>query len=195
MLTWTNTERCRARRGEGGFSLLEMMVATGLMAGAVATLGQLFAIALANNVSSRSGSYAAVLAAQKMEQLRGLAWGFDTMGLPLADFTSDTAAAIETPTGGTGLSISPPGTLTSNTAGYVDYIDQFGRILGGGEMVRPSTVYTRRWSVQPLPSSPDGLVLQVLVMKKSSRAAADAGSMLRRRDEARLVGVRTRKAS
>jgi type II secretory pathway pseudopilin PulG len=196
MPTCTNVERCGFRHGEGGFSLLEMMVATGLLAGAVAALGQLFAISVANSVSSRSGSYATVLAAQKMEQLRGLAWGFDVTGAPMSDLTSDTAASVETSAGGTGLNTSPPGTLTSNTAGYVDYIDQFGRILGGGDTIPPRTVYTRRWSVEPLPSSHDSLVIQVLVTKRSNRGGADAaGSTMRLRDEARLVSVRTRKAS
>jgi type II secretory pathway pseudopilin PulG len=196
MLNRTNVERCEFPHDEGGFSLIEMIVATGLLAGALAALGQLFAIAVANNVSSRSGSYATVLAAQKMEQLRGLAWGFAVSGLPVADLTSDTAAAVETPAGGTGLSASPAGTLTSNTAGYVDYVDQFGRILGGGETMPPRAVFTRRWSVAPLPGNPDSLLLQVLVTKRSNRGAADdPGSTMRLPDEARLVSVRMRKAS
>jgi type II secretory pathway pseudopilin PulG len=196
MLNRTNVAQRRFPRDEDGFSLIEMIVATGLLAGAVATLGQLFAIAVANNVSSRSGSYATVLAAQKMEQLRGLAWGFDLSGLPVADLTSDTAAAVETPAGGTGLSPSPAGTLTRNTAGYVDYVDRFGRILGGGETIPPRAVFTRRWSVEPLPGSPDSLLLQVLVTTRSTRGAADdPGSARRLPDEARLVGVRSRNAS
>ena len=73
-------QESRFSSGEGGFSLLETVIATGLMAGALAALGQMFAISVANNMSSRNGSYATVLAAQKMEQLRGLTWGFDTLG-------------------------------------------------------------------------------------------------------------------
>jgi hypothetical protein len=178
-----------------GFSLVEAVIATGIMAVALAALGQMFAIAVANNTSARSGSYATVLAEQKMEQLRGLTWGFDTLGLPVADSTTDTAAAVEMPTGGTGLSPSPRGTLTSNTAGYVDYVDQFGNILGGGAVMPAGAVYVRRWSIEPLPTSLNALVLHVLVTKRPNRGSADADGATRRLpDEARLVSVKTRKA-
>ena len=196
MATCTTLERFRFGTGEGGYSLLEAVVATGIMAGALAALGQMFAISVVNNTSARTGSYAAVLAEQKMEQLRGLAWGFDTLGLPTTDSTTDTAAAVETSTGGTGLSPSPGGTLTGSVAGYVDYVDQFGNILGGGETIPARAVYIRRWSVEPLPSHPSHtIVLQVLVTRRSNRGLADAiGAALRLPDEARLFSVKTRKA-
>jgi hypothetical protein len=195
MLIPTSLKPIRLRRGEGGFSLLEAVVAAGIMAGALAALGQLFAKSVANNHSARNGSYATVLAEQKMEQLRGLTWGFDTLGLPNTDSTTDTAAAVENPTG-TGLSPSPGGTLTSNIAGYVDYVDRFGNMLGGGETIPPRAVYVRRWSVELLPQSPNNtLVLQVLVTQRANRGSADADGATRRLpDEARLVSVKTRKA-
>jgi type II secretory pathway pseudopilin PulG len=194
MLMCTNGERCRLRHAEGGFSLLETVIAIGLMAGAITALVQMFAISVANNTSARDGSYATVLAGQKMEQLRGLTWGFDIFGLPVADLTTDTGAPIDTPSGGTGLSRSPGGTLTANTAGYVDYVDQFGNILGGGETRPARAVYTRRWSIAPLPGHPDTLVLQVFVMKRVNRGSVDAGSTLRLPDEARMASLKTRKA-
>ena len=46
-----------------------------MVAGAFAALAQVLAMSIANNVSARSGSAAAVLAVQKMEQLRALPWG------------------------------------------------------------------------------------------------------------------------
>ncbi len=185
----------RHTQSSAGFSLLEALIATGIMAVALAALGQMFAIAVANNTSARSGSYATVLAEQKMEQLRGLTWGFDTLGLTVADSTTNTAAAVETPAGGTGLSTSPRATLTSNVPGYVDYLDQFGSILGGGPVMPASAVYVRRWSVEPLPTSLNALVLQVLVTKRATRGAADVDGATRRLpDEARLVSVKARKA-
>jgi type II secretory pathway pseudopilin PulG len=166
---------------ECGFSLLEALVASGLMAGALTALGQMFAISVANNRSARAASYATVLAQQKMEQLRGLTWGFDALGLPIADTTSNTAAAVETPTGGTGLSQSPAGTLTSSTDGWVDYVDQAGNVLGGGTALPPGTVYIRRWAVQPLPSSStDTIVIGVYVTTRVGRG------------ETRLIGLKTR---
>src|SRR5438093_984420 len=125
---------------ERGFSLLEALIASGLMAGALVALGQMFAIAVANNRSARAASYATVLAQQKMEQLRGLTWGFDVLGLPITDTTSNTAAPVETPTGGTGVGPSPAGTLTSHTGRWVDYVDQSGNALGRGPALRPAAV-------------------------------------------------------
>jgi type II secretory pathway pseudopilin PulG len=172
----------RSGEDESGFSLLEAIIASGLMAGALAALGQMFAISVANNRSARAASYATVLAQQKMEQLRGLTWGFDTLGLPISDTTSNTAAPVETPTGGTGLSLSPAGTLTSNTDGWVDYVDQSGNALGSGTTLPPGTVYIRRWAVEPLPSSPaDTIVLHVFVTTRVGRG------------EARLISLKTRK--
>jgi type II secretory pathway pseudopilin PulG len=167
---------------ERGFSLLEALIASGLMAGALAALGQMFAISVANNRSARAASYATVLAQQKMEQLRALTWGFDVLDLPITDTTSNTAAPVETPTGGTGLGPSPAGTLTSNTGGWVDYVDQSGNALGGGTALPPGAVYIRRWAVHPLPSNPaDTIVIHVFVTTRVGRG------------EARLISVKTRK--
>lgn len=166
------------------------------MAAALASLGQMFAISISNNITARTGTYATVLAEQKMEQLRGLTWGFDILGLPISDSSTNTALPVESATGGTGLAPSPANSLTSNVDGYVDYIDQFGNILGGGATVRPKTVFIRRWSVEPLPVNPNNtLILQVLVTQRLDRGVADtAGSVQRLRDEARLMTVKTRKA-
>jgi type II secretory pathway pseudopilin PulG len=188
--------RFNSSNSQAGFSLVEAIVATGLMAGALASLGQMFAISIANNVAARAGTYATVLAEQKMEQLRGLTWGFDILGLPISDSSTNTARPVEAATGGTGLAPSPSNTLTANVDGYVDYIDQFGNIIGGGTTVPPKTMFIRRWSVEPLPVNPNNtLILQVLVTKRLDRGVADTvGSVQRLRDEARLMTVKTRKA-
>jgi type II secretory pathway pseudopilin PulG len=188
--------RFNSSKSDAGFSLIEAVIATGLMAAALASLGQMFAISIANNKTARDGTYATALAEQKMEQLRGLTWGFDILGLPISDTSTNTALPVEAATGGTGLAPSPADTLTKNVDGYVDYIDQFGNILGGGTAVLPKTIFIRRWSVEPLPVNPNNtLILQVLVTKSSNRGLADAvGSVRRLRDEARLMSVKTRKA-
>jgi len=54
----------------GGFSLIEVLVATGILAVAIAGLAQLFVIAVRANVDARHATYAAVLAAQKIEEFR-----------------------------------------------------------------------------------------------------------------------------
>jgi type II secretory pathway pseudopilin PulG len=180
---------------EAGFSLVEAIVAAGLMAGALASLGQMLAISVANNRSARAGSDATVLALQKMEQLRGLTWGVDVSGLPISDTRTDTAAPIEEPTGGTGLSLSPGNTLTSSTNGWVDYVDQSGNALGGGIEAPGGAVYVRRWAIEPLAASPsDTIVIRVLVRPIGGREGASRPSAARWPDEARLVSIKTRKA-
>ena len=172
------------------------MVATGIMATALVGLAQMFAISVKNNQNARTGSYAVTLAEQKMEQLRGLTYGFDTIGLPQTDTTTDTTAAVETPDGGTGLTPSPAGALNANTSGYVDYIDQFGKSLGGGTTPPPAAIYIRRWAIVPLPANPSStIVIQVMVTRERHRGAADQpGSTDRLKDEARVVSMKTRKA-
>src|ERR1051325_5487576 len=86
-------EKSNSFSSRSGFSLVETLVATTLLATAIVTLAQLFAISTRSNVSSRSTTYAAVLAEQKLEELRSLVWGFDTQGLPLSDITSNTAVS------------------------------------------------------------------------------------------------------
>ncbi len=58
-----------------------------------------------------------------------------------------------------------------------------------------NTAYIRRWMVEPLPTNPNNtLILQVLVTRSQDRGTADAGSVARMPEEARLVTVKTRKA-
>jgi hypothetical protein len=174
---------------------VETIVATGLLATALVALAQLLAIGTQTNAVARHGTLTTILAQQKMEQLRGLAWGFDASGLPFSDVSTNTAVAAESPTGGTGLQPSPDDTLRHDTDGYVDYLDAAGVVLGGGTSVPRGTVYVRRWSIQPLPADPNHtLVLQILVRRRSSERLSDGDSGVSRTpDEARLVSVKTRK--
>lgn len=187
---------------ESGFSLVEVLAATVIMTVALVSLAQLFALSTRANYTARSNTYAALLAQQKMEQLRALTWGFDVLGLPVSDTTTDTTdggvvngCPPPAPGGnGTGLSPSPWGTLQQNTAGWVDYVDQNGCLLGGGGNAPNGTIYTRRWSVEPLPTNPNNtLILQVLVTRNTNRGDADAGNVRRLNEEARLMSVKTRK--
>ena len=180
---------------ESGFSLIEVMVATGLLATAIVTLAQLFALSTQTNVASRNTTYASVLAEQKIEELRALAWGFDTQGLALSDLTTNTTVSPQTPTGGKGLSPSSSASLQENTPGFVDYVDAYGNKLGTGENPPDNAIYIRRWSITPLPTNPNNtLVVQVLVTRNRTRGAANQGSVSRLPDEARIITVRTRKA-
>jgi prepilin-type N-terminal cleavage/methylation domain-containing protein len=182
-----------------GFSLIETLVATTIMSVALASLAQLFLISTKANQSARITTNASVLAQQKMEQLRGLTWGFDILGLPLSDTTSDLTVVPEQPQGGPGLTPSPDGSLRNNFDGFCDFLDGRGQSLGGGSVAPVNTVYVRRWSVEPLPTNPNNtLILQVMVTRWRARGVADIediGGGRRLPDEARVISVKTRKAS
>lgn len=174
------------RRDAAGFSLVEAVVATAILASAVVALAQLQAVGLRRNADARAGTMATVLADQKLEQLRSLAW-YEAAG-PVTDRRTDTVA--DGP-GGTGLSPSPTDALLRDTPGYVEYLDADGRPLGQGPGV-PRGTYVRRWAVEPLPSAPDdALVLRVYVVLRSS--AAEPSPRARRPDAALLSTVRVRR--
>lgn len=181
---------------ESGFSLVETLVATALLATAIASSAQLFALATRSNLAAQRTSFTTTLAGEKMEQLRGLAWGYDEIGLPINDYESNTAVDPAEGGGGTGLSQSPDNALSANVDGYVDYLNRYGDSLGGGADVPEGTVYVRRWSIEPLPTNPNNtLILQVLVFSLGDRVDDGDGAVLDRvRDEARLVSVKTRKS-
>ena len=118
-----------------------------------------------------------MLAQQKMEQLRGLTWGFDVIGLPLSDTTSDLTVVPEQPQGGTGLTPSPEGSLGTNIDGYCDFLDGSANRSAAARSPPPGTAYIRRWSVEPLPTNPDNtMILQVLVTRWRARGVADTES-------------------
>lgn len=189
------TRRRFSRRAEAGFSLVETLVATTMLAMALTALAELLVISVRNNAVAKNGTFTSVLATQKMEQLRSLTYGFDLLGLPINDTTTDTSVTPETPVGGKGLAPSTTNTLRANTDGYVDYLDLYGRSLGGGTVIPDNTSYIRRWMVEPLPTNPNNtLIIQVLVTRRRDRGTADIGSVARAPEEARLITVKTRKA-
>jgi type II secretory pathway pseudopilin PulG len=183
------------RSSESGFSLLETMVAMFLLAGGLVATAQMFGLAVRGNISAQRATYTAMLAQEKMEQLRGLAWGFDATGLPIQDYATN--ISVDPPANnGVGLQPSPDNALSANVNGYVDYVDRVGNTLGGGPFAPANTVFVRRWSVEPLPTNPNNtLIFQVLVFSLNDRPDDGEGLVLDRvRDEARLVSVKTRKS-
>jgi len=188
-----------SRSSDAGFSLIEVTVAVFLLGVAVAGVAQLFALATYANLSATGQTSTTVLAVQKMEQLRGLAWGYlegpgGTLGASIADLTTN--LSMDPPTSdGAGLNPSPAGTLDSSTPGYVDYLDAAGSWVGTGAQAPVGSAYVRRWSVSPLPSNPgETLVFQVVVvpLRREARRVGQATGPLA--DETRLVSVKTRKA-
>ena len=117
-----------------GFSLIEVMVASAILGCAVLSVAQLVATATAATADARRVSEATLLAWQKLDELRSLAFAFDDGGLPVTDPL---------------LVPSPAGTLSADTDGYVERVDDR---------------YRRRWAVAPAAGNPDLLMLRVRVL-------------------------------
>ena len=161
-----------------GSTLVEALVATLVLTTGLLAMAELVRLAMSSNVRARTSSLATILAAQKLEQLRSLTWEFDLSGVAVSD---------------TGLHASP-WSLQRNTPGFVDHVDAGGFVVGQSTQAPASAVYTRRWSVEPLPGSPEHSVLiQVLVTGTQSRGNADRGSVSRLPGDARLTTIKSRK--
>jgi len=181
-----------------GFSLVEVLISMGLLTVVSLGVAQLFAITARANVVAKGQTSTTAMAEQKIEQLRGLTWGFDTngQGLPVSDTTTNLAVDPQT-ANGAGLDPSPSGSLDQNTTGYVDFLDAHGTYVGTGTAVPATASYIRRWSILPLPTNPNNtLILQVLVTPVSNEASRVAGPGPRKRmaGDAFLVSLKTRKA-
>jgi type II secretory pathway pseudopilin PulG len=137
-----------------GFTLIEAIIATGLLATLVVGIGQVFVASSRAVHIARVRTLAAILAGQKMEQLRSLSWAHEAGGVLLSDLSTNLAA--EPPSGGgPGLSPAPPGSLDADVPMYVDYANA----SGAREPTAASAAFVRRWSVTPLASDPQNLLL------------------------------------
>ena len=182
-----------------GFTLVEVVIAMGLLTVVSLGVAQLFAASTRANLSARSGTSTSAMAEQKMEQIRSLTWGFDTagQGLPVSDTTTNLTVYPMT-SNGTGLNPSPADSLEQNTTGFFDFLDAAGTWVGTGATTPPTAAYVRRWSITPLPTNPNNtLVIQVLVTPLSNEQARVASSFTRTRmnGDSLLVSLKTRKAA
>lgn len=147
-----------------GITLVEVVVALGLLSGAIVTLAQLSGLAVRANLSARVATLAAVLAAQKMEQLRALP----------------------------GVEQQPPGgSVQTDIAGFFEHFDGVGRPMPAGSSAPMPAVFVRRWSIERLPSEPArSRVLRVRVIPVSPYAT-EPGWPRRQADESRILTVIT----
>jgi hypothetical protein len=184
---------------EAGFSLAEVAVATGILATVSLGVAQMFALSTEKNLTARQQVSTTTMATQKMEQLRGLTFSFDAsgLGLPVTDTTTNLALCTADATG-SGLNPSPTDSLEENRDGFVDYLDARGNCVGTGTTPPAGATFTRRWSIQPLPTNPNNtLVLSVLVTptaREEQRARIPGRPRVRQVQDAMLISVRTRKA-
>ncbi len=182
-----------------GFSLVEVMIAMGLLTIVSLGVAQLFAVATRANQVAKGQTSTTALAEQKLEQLRSLTWGYDTegQGLPVSDTSTNLAVDPPTANGG-GLNPSPSDSLATSQTNYVDYLDGNGQYVATGTTIPPEAVYVRRWSIQPLPTNPNNtLIVQVLVTPVSNeriRQGVGSGTLRRLPGDALLISVKTRKS-
>ena len=184
---------------DAGFSLAEVAVATGILAAVSLGVAQMFALSTGKNLQARQQVSTTTLATQKMEQLRGLTFSYDSggSGLPVTDTTTNLTKCTSD-TSGVGLNPSPSDALEKNESGYVDFLDGQGNCVSTTGTTTPAgAIYTRRWSIVPLPTNPNNaLVLTVLVTPSAREDHRGASSYGRTRfpEDSMLITVLSRKA-
>jgi len=167
---------------------------------AVVSLGvaQMFALSTEKNLAAKHQVSTTTMATQKMEQLRGLTFSYDSggLGLPVTDTTSN--LALCTPdASGRGLNPSPSGALETNTSGFVDFLDARGNCIATTGTTAPAgAIYTRRWAIQPLPTNPNNTLILTVLVTTTAKESLRGSSTTRTRlvEDTMLTTVRTRKA-
>jgi len=190
------TVQQHVRNRDDGFSLIEVLVAMIVVVPAVIGAAGMVTLAACAIRDARLESTAIVLASQKLEQLRALEWNADDVnGGPASSDTTTDLTQDPPVAGGLGLTPSPVGTLSTNVAGFVDFLDAGGQWVGTGAPPPPRATFIRRWAVTPLPASGgDSLALQVLVttVARDGRVTQRPARRPRLAGEAVLATVRTR---
>lgn len=172
---------------ERGVSLIEAVVASGVVITMTAGLAHLLVWTRSAAWTTGASSAAVVMAVGKMEQLRSLPWGVDLTGL-VSDTTTDLTP--DTPTAaGTGLDPSPAGVLTENTLRFVDFLDARGRWCGTGVRPPPCAAFVRRWAIEPYPPDPAETLVLTVVVQAVADASRPPGTTVR---QARVQTLKTR---
>ena len=141
----------RKRAGESGISLLETMIALGILM--IVSIGILSMAMISMTTTENQGHLAArtaEYAQDKMEQLLGLAFTDGKAGGNTGTDTTSIDSATNTytlGTGGSGLYAGGNLSTTSPANGYVDYLDANGNPLGGGSTQPANTFYIRVWQI------------------------------------------------
>jgi len=177
-----------------GFTLVEVAVAGALLVVVAAGVAQLTAIAIQANRIARGQTVTTMTAVQKMEELRALAWAYDASGGLRSDTSTDVSRDRAT-AGGTGLSLTPAGSLDRSIDGCVDYLDASGRWIGSGTTAPADAVYLRRWAVLPLASDPTHtrvLVVLAAAIEEERTLGAIPNPRPHLRQDTLLVTVKTR---
>lgn len=173
-----------------GSTLLEVLVALGLLVTIAAGTAHLLIWVRRAVWSAGTGTMAVELAAEKLEQLRSLTHDLALpAGVPRTDSTTDLSTQPAA-SGGRGLRPSPPGTLEANVRGYFEYLDARGRWVGNGDPPPPGARFVRRWAVGALErDAGESRIFHVSVAPLAPGARGGAGLPM---PDAQLTTIRTR---
>lgn len=135
-----------SRRAAHGSSLLEAVIAAGLLATVLTGVLPLATTVVSGAAASRADLMAAHLARQRLSQLQVLTHARSASG-SIVDLQSrlDTADAFGF--GGGGLTPTGLAPLDSSTVSWVDWLDAHGAWQGAGVDPPPTARYRRRWGV------------------------------------------------
>lgn len=143
-----------------GFTLLETLVATGILITALAGVAQLFALGTHLTKHAGASGFALVAAQDKLESLRGLTFSYGAIG------ESHTAPALQP---------SPPSSLSEDLPPYVDWLDSDGDPQSTSE----GAALVRRWRVFALPGgAPDAIAIEVCVFQATPPPVEDHSQAL-----------------
>jgi type II secretory pathway pseudopilin PulG len=151
-----------------GFTLLETVVAMGILVTVLAGIAHLFALSARQTTASAASGLGLVAAQAKLEMLRSLPLAYGPLGETITDPS---------------LQASPPASLREDIDGYVEYLDE------SGEMVdeEADAAFTRRWAVTPIDHfEPRAVVIEVCVYRSPAQGRSPVGA------EACLATIRSR---
>jgi type II secretory pathway pseudopilin PulG len=132
------------RFASSGFTLVETLIATGLVVTAIAGLAQLFALSVRFTRDAGQFGLALVAAQDKLETLRSMSYTYDAAGAAITDGR---------------LLPSPSTSLAENISGYVDWLDQ-----AGGVVAARGAVHVRRWRISEIAfDDPAAIAIDVCV--------------------------------
>ncbi|MEP6782653.1 MAG: hypothetical protein ABI983_03225 [Acidobacteriota bacterium] len=130
-----------------GFTLLETLIATGILVTALAGVAQLFVLGTQLTRQSITSGVALVSVQDKLEALRGLPFAYDADGSAITD---------------PALQISPPTSLAEDVEPYVDRVDG----TGVSRESEDEAAFVRRWRVSALgDTQPDAVSIEVCVFR------------------------------
>lgn len=151
-----------------GFTLVETLVATGILVTALAGIAQLFILSTHLTRQANTAGAALVAAQDKLETLIAAPFDYDSTGGVVTD---------------AGLELSPPSSLDEDIDPFVDWIDASGAPSDTAD----DSVFVRRWRVSAMSSgAPDSVGVEVCVFRMP------ADGVTARAADACLSTIRTR---